>query len=504
MEGKDRLLGMYVHMHWGYNYPYAARTWRIEDWAAYLDGLQALGYNLVQIWPMIDTMPLPLTESDRAHLQKMARAIDLVHERGMAVYVGASANAMGNARAADYAFEERPYFTAERLVNPGDTAEVGELMRARRAFLEPLAEADGFWIIDSDPGGYAGSSVAEFVRLLGEHRALLDDLRPGIQLFYWMWVGWTGVPDLRANVRERSLQCLRDALRGMAALNPEPWGLLACSPDHLAVVEELGLTSRALYDPYGTIEDEPSFPWTHCDPDRIRRAFERVSRDRYPLGAIGNAQSHCLQLPHIYFFQRFASEGTAAEVDLRGFGEDLLPGYGDVLAGAWEAMGKQDLAAGDGVHRLERAGQANAFAALRQIPAGRELVLGRLAGLYFGQADRLLRDLEAQIAVRIALLKVREQIAVAGRRPAVRAGRGMAQALRNLVPPLQAWAERHGFVDRYVGTFKSLLHPLLREAAGHLARGEQLWRALEDFDAGPPHGAFTRLLRTLKQVVGRE
>ena len=39
----NKLVGMYVHQHWPYNHPYAARTWAYEDWHGYLDGLHRLG-----------------------------------------------------------------------------------------------------------------------------------------------------------------------------------------------------------------------------------------------------------------------------------------------------------------------------------------------------------------------------------------------------------------------------------------------------------------------------
>jgi hypothetical protein len=240
-----------------------------------------------------------------------------------------------------------------------------------------------------------------------------------------------------------------------------------------------------------------------------------VSPDRYPMGVMGNAQSHCLQLPHIYLFRHFAGGGTKGEIDLRSLGEDLLPGFGDALAMAWEAMGGQDLAA------LQRA-----RAALDEIPVGARIAQGRLCGLYFGQADRLVGDLEAQIEVAIALLRIREQIA-GGDKGRVRSP--APTALQDLVQSLQAWWERHGFVDRYLGTFKDLLHPVLKEVAeriaegeqealaprpsflppdfggeprGGLGEGEQLLRALHDFDAGAPHGAFVRLFETLKGIGG--
>jgi hypothetical protein len=73
------LVGMYIHQHWPYNYPYAARTWQVEDYRGYCGGLKALGYNAVMIWPVLETMPSPLTSSDRACLKKIAAVIDMLH-----------------------------------------------------------------------------------------------------------------------------------------------------------------------------------------------------------------------------------------------------------------------------------------------------------------------------------------------------------------------------------------------------------------------------------------
>ena len=91
--------GMYIHTHWSYKYPYAARNWRLSDWSAYLKGLKKMGFNLLQIWPMIDTMPLPLTKSDEAHLKKIQQVIELAHAERMLVFVGACANTIGNSQA---------------------------------------------------------------------------------------------------------------------------------------------------------------------------------------------------------------------------------------------------------------------------------------------------------------------------------------------------------------------------------------------------------------------
>src|SRR5579872_1682284 len=76
-----RIVGMYVHQHWPYHHPYAARTWTLEDWRGYADGLHRLGYNAILIWPVLETMPDPLTASDQANLGKIAKVIDMLHEQ---------------------------------------------------------------------------------------------------------------------------------------------------------------------------------------------------------------------------------------------------------------------------------------------------------------------------------------------------------------------------------------------------------------------------------------
>src|SRR5690242_12869105 len=76
---KQKILGMYMHQHWSYKHPYAVRTWTLEDWRGYVDGIKRLGYNTVLIWPMLEIMPDPLTPSDEANISKIAKVIDMIH-----------------------------------------------------------------------------------------------------------------------------------------------------------------------------------------------------------------------------------------------------------------------------------------------------------------------------------------------------------------------------------------------------------------------------------------
>ena len=185
------MLAMYVHTHWGYNHPYAARTWTVEDWRGYLGALKALGYDAVMFWPLFDSMPPQPTASDRAFLARTARVIDMAHrEFEMQFLLTVGPNVMGNEKASSYAYEQRPYFICERKINPGDPAAVEAMLDARRWQFEPLAAADGLAIIDSDPGGYIGSTNEEFVEVMGRQLAIFRQYNPKIELRYWVWVGW--------------------------------------------------------------------------------------------------------------------------------------------------------------------------------------------------------------------------------------------------------------------------------------------------------------------------
>ena len=65
----QKIIGMYIHQHWPYNHPYAARTWTVQDYRGYATGLKQLGFNTLMIWPILETMPDPLTPSDESNLE---------------------------------------------------------------------------------------------------------------------------------------------------------------------------------------------------------------------------------------------------------------------------------------------------------------------------------------------------------------------------------------------------------------------------------------------------
>jgi hypothetical protein len=420
-EVPGKIVGMYIHQHWPYNHPYAARTWTLEDWRGYADGLKKLGYNSMLIWPVMETMPDPLTPSDSANLRKISRVIDMLHkEFGMRAYIVLCPNVMArNEEARKATFQKRHFFYCDMRVNPGDPAAMKRMMEWRAKLLAPLAKMDGLVIIDSDPGGYPDSSNEEFVNLLVDHRKLLDTLRPGIELIYWMHAGWRGYgrfyktgdmlsPSTDAE-RTETLELLKER-------NPEPWGVA----NGLVFAKKLGIADRVLSFNYGRIEGEPSFPMCNFGGNI---AYEGgVSPG--PRGVMGNAQTHCIQLPNTFAFARGAMGKPVTDADYVDFADDLIPGMGETIVRAWKTLAGNDAAA-----------MCACAAELMKIPSNR-LKPGRLKGLLFGSSRRFMNDLSMMLRVRATFLALHT---------AMDHGTNVKEALDEFVTATTTWQHQHGY-----------------------------------------------------------
>ena len=446
------MLGIYVHTHWAYHHPYAARTWTREDWEGYLEGLSRLGYDCVMLWPQLDCMPPEPNESDRAFLDTVARMIELAHERfGLRVIIVACGNTIGNAQATSYTFQERPYFVCEKKVNPKAPAEVEAFRRGRRNQFAPLQQADALAIIDSDPGGFIGSTNDEFVALMQVQADVFRSFHPGAEVIYWMLAGWETYNRFWAEAGA-SGQAIRQAdpqkndfaetLALMQEQVPEPWSIFASTPDHNTAIDQLALRRKAMWFPYGVIEGEPTFPLTNCDRKALADVLVPDALGRYPRGVMANAQTHCLQLPHIYIFAQLAKGGTVESLDLADFADRVLPGRGRALADAWLAIEARD-------PELQR----SAARELRDL-VGQPGPTGPLSGLLSGDADRLLTDTAMGLELRARLIDLRK---------AVDAGSEVPRALRQTLDALQPYQKRVGFVDAYGGPLYDELNTVLAE-----------------------------------------
>ncbi len=452
-----KIVGMYVHQHWPYNHPYCARTWTLDDWRGYADGLQRLGYNAVLIWPMLETMPDPLTPSDKANLKKIGKVIDMLHkERGMRAYIVLCPNIMArNEEASKAAFEKRHYFYCEDLINPGDPAAVQKMMQWRRKLMLPLKNVDGVAIIDSDPGGYPGSTNQEFVNLLGEHRKIFNSVRPGIELIYWMHAGWRGWSRLFENAAFRlgTPEEYEDTLSRLVKLNPEPWGMA----NGLEYAKKLGVENKVISFNYGRIELEPSFPMTNFGTDRAREGGGLPG----PRGVMGNAQTHCAQLPNTFAFARGAQGLPVKGSDYSQFANGLIPGHGPAIVSAWTALSASDPLA-----------MRAAADSLTSIAAG-EITPGSLKGLLFGDPKRFLTDLVMMLRYKAA----GEDFATASEQ-----NRDITQSFKAYVEAFTAWQKTHGFggamdLGRPALALRKLKHPAIEECFAKLR-----------YDLDPPPG----------------
>ena len=463
------LLGVYVHTAWVYRRPYGARTWTLSDWRHFLAGLSGLGYNLIQIWPLIDSMPRRLTESDRNYLALIAEVIEIAHDEfDMRVFVGACANTMGTEDAGRLSFLDRPYYANEHRLNPADPEQMNVLFDQRREAVSLLRKADGFWVIDSDPGGYPGSPPSEFVDLLVRYRQLLDELREGIELIYWVWFGWPGAQqDESSGFRTDSWQ---PVLEEMIRINPEPWLLHITRPAHVEVFAQLDLLDRACVFPYGRIEHEPSMPFTRNQPKVLFDAIRELPGRK---GLLGNAQTHCLQLPGYYYMSHFAKGGTPDDADLKSFAEQVVSSHGDVVAGAWQCMNETTLEQID-----------EAIARTDEVDT---LHPGMIGGLLFGDAGRFLSELRLQLRLRRAAQHLKMEAE----------GGDVLAALRAIHEPLAAWTQHTGYRDF---SYSEPIIDTLRSVAKQCGLDE--FEALWSHDMNPTHqaGYMTRYLDYLGRL----
>lgn len=334
------LRGMYAHQHWAYNHPYALRTWTVDEWKRYVDILALMRVNLFQIWSMAGILPVPLSPEDEAFLKRYPPVIDHAkRNHGMTVWIGECANNMCDRRDVP-PVAQRDYFQFESLKNPADPAQMAQLRDARAVFYKICNNADGYWVIDSDPGKWPGSPSSEFVDILMMNRRLINEhtlLGPKARLVYWMWFGWgTGQP--AAN--------WRDTLTDLKKRSPEPWWLTAAFKEHWQVVDELGLHDRVVYYPYGAIEHEPSLPFTLVVPKQLTDALnvpERIGKIR---GAMGNAQTPVCQWPNIYYFTRAVwnmnLRAAPREKAVQELALLIYPERADLLAAAWLSLGSPE------------------------------------------------------------------------------------------------------------------------------------------------------------------
>lgn len=150
----------------------------------------------------------------------------------------------------------------------------------------------------------------------------------------------------------------------------------------------------------------------------------RAGRNLGPRGAIGNAQTHCVQLPNTLAFVRGAQGRPVTDADYVKFADDLIVGAAEPIAGGWKAVSGSDAAA------------MRAAAEKLETVSGRTLTPGALAGLLFGNPQRFLLDLAHQLRYKAAACDLQR---------AIDSGSNCREPLRAYIAALEAWYGRHGY-----------------------------------------------------------
>ena len=334
------LRGMYAHLHWQYDNPYALRSWSLEDWKRYIDLLTYMKVNLFQIWTMAAICPNPLSAGDEAYLRKYHEVVKYAREmRGMEVWPGECAN---NIAKSDFGapIERREYFQVESLQNPADPQQFQAIMDSRANLYRLINNGDGYWIIDSDPGGWEGSPAGELADIFAGNRALIDRhaaLGRKAKLVYWMWSGWG---------KGTEEENWRGTIAGIRDKVPEPWWLTPCNESHLQTVAAMGYLGKSVFFPYNAIESEPSNPFTKIRFTPLSERFALALKYPGLHGIMGNAQTPLAQLPNIFYLAEArwdpANTRRTDEEVLRRLARFLFPEIEEELADAWLSLSVPD------------------------------------------------------------------------------------------------------------------------------------------------------------------
>ena len=80
--------------------------------------------------------------------------------------------------------------------------------------------------------------------------------------------------------------------------------------DYLPLCRDEKVLEKTIFLPYSTIEDEPSYPGTNLDLNRIRSAFDAVGKYPEVKGVMANAQTPLLQFPHLTYWNMLAWDAS--------------------------------------------------------------------------------------------------------------------------------------------------------------------------------------------------
>ena len=342
-----------IHLNgWPLKYPYAFRTWKEEDWKRFVDLAWAQKVNLFYLWPFMEVIPLPLSKEDQSYLEEVRRVIDYAQkQRGMQVWIMQSANRIGVSDCGSADPRYRTYWVnpeCQKDMNPADPNEFANIMSHFEAFYKVVNNADGFCMIDSDPGGWPGSPLSDQAKIFNGARKLLNEYSikgEQTKLIDWMWLGWGRHPT-GSESGKNAIVFMQDTIRNFKDNLAEPWELIAGISSYLESAQKESALKRTTFLQYGAIEMEPAFPATNLGFEPVQKVFDIAAGYPQLKGIMGNNELMVLQLPRTFFFFRTAWDTAYKTRDEREvlleLGEQLYPGHKELVADAFLALRQDD------------------------------------------------------------------------------------------------------------------------------------------------------------------
>lgn len=178
------------------NYPYGFRNWGERDWKRVIDIAWAERVNLILMWPFMEIMPVPLSSEDEGYLQEVRRIVDYAQtKRGIKVWIMQAANRVGVSDCHSRDPLKRGYWVkgCQQDMNPADPEQFERIQRSFEALYKNVDNADGFCIIDSDPGGWPQSPLSEQTRSSAPPDRCSTVITCTAKKRYWLiGCGWDG------------------------------------------------------------------------------------------------------------------------------------------------------------------------------------------------------------------------------------------------------------------------------------------------------------------------
>lgn len=414
--------GFYLHGCWKYNYPFAVRSWKAADYHHMFLLLKEMGYNTVMLWPVLEAIPMPLSEADRQAVEKFRPIIDDARKCGLETWFTLCIET-SSPEIAEKPWLERSLYAHRKTVRMDDPQESEAYLRHREALLSILNNADGYVTIDGDPGGYEGAKPADFVKVLLGDRKTIDRVgtHPKTQkIIPWIWSGW-GAKGVWVEPIEPFVNASLDAIKQQRQAL-EPFELLpgrshafhANKRINMDLVQQAGLLDQSTLLFYEAIDFEPSVPSAALQLADIRD-YMKAESALLPesRGCFGNAETPIMVLPNAYFFARCAADPKYVDQPDQAVLSDFahfLGGPPELLVPAWSCL------------QLE----------LDKLPVDlpqklREVKLtGAAAAFLPGGASRYMSILASQVDFRIRLLQACREPAKNQQEAALRIAEGTA------------------------------------------------------------------------------